>query len=103
MYPMISKSTRPKMKKLLHVLKPRMVTNITPTTSITPFKMKRLVMLSQKKTRLNAAENESIKWLGKSQEASKKEYKPKKNELEEAGNSIMMKFYQQAGDTPSIY
>lgn len=52
------------------------------------------------KTKLNAAVDESIKWLDESQEASKEEYESKQKELEEVANPIMMKFYQQAGGAP---
>ncbi|KAG2227644.1 hypothetical protein INT45_004685 [Circinella minor] len=49
------------------------------------------------KTKLNAAIDETVKWLDESQEASKEEYESKQKELEEVSNPIMQKLYAAAG------
>jgi L1 cell adhesion molecule like protein len=52
------------------------------------------------KTKLDAAINDTIKWLDASQEASTEEYAEKQKELEAVANPIMQRLYGAAGGPP---
>jgi len=52
------------------------------------------------KAKLEKAVDEEIKWMDRSQEASKDEFEQHKKDLEKVANPIMMKLYGQGGGMP---
>jgi len=52
------------------------------------------------KTKLDAAINETVSWLGQNGESEKEQYEVKQKELEKIANPIMAKVYQAGGVPP---